>query len=456
MTTPSLALEKFDCEGKTNIADSLSRLCKNLDERNSNTKGKDFVQNIVEQIRPVAISLQEIESSSKEDSDIQKVKTGLYDSKWDQQIKSYKILENELCFCGDILLRGSKIVIPKTLREKVLEAAHEGHPGVVGMKARLRAKVWWPRYDKDVERLVKSCKGCTLVSAPNPPNPIKRRELPTHPWVDIAIDLLGPLPSGDYLLVVIDYYSRYKEIKACRDISSKAMIAILKEMFSRLGCPITITADNGKQFVSQEFRDFCQNNDIHLFNTIPYWPQQNGEVERQNRDIIKRLKISQIDKKNWKDSLLEYLTMYNSTPHTTTGKTPAELFFQRKFRDKIPMIDTFEYNYKDQDMDVRDRDREQKEKGKEYANKKRRVEDGNIKVGDEVYVKNMNKTNKLAPNYEPTRHTVVSSKGGDVNIENNETVQRLRRNMMHLKKVEGQWKILDEEMTETNGGESDN
>lgn len=106
---------------------------------------------------------------------------------------------------------------------------------------------------------------------------MKRRELPSAPWVDVAIDLLGPLPSNDYLLVIVDYYSRYKEVKITKNITSSQIINILKEIFSRLGYPASITADNGRQFVSQEFRSFLQECNVTLFNTVPYWPQQNGK-----------------------------------------------------------------------------------------------------------------------------------------------------------------------------------
>lgn len=72
------------------------------------------------------------------------------------------------------------------------------------MKARIRTKVWWPKCDKDAESVCKACKGCTLVSAPNPLNPLKPRELPSEPWVDVAIDLLGPLPSNDYIFTLLN------------------------------------------------------------------------------------------------------------------------------------------------------------------------------------------------------------------------------------------------------------
>lgn len=169
-----------------------------------------------------------------------------------------------------LLLRGSKIVIPSKLRPQILDAAHEGYPGVVAMKSRLRTKVWWPKIDREAENKVKCCKGCTLVSGPNPPTLMKRREFPTQAWVDVALDFLGPLPSGHYLFVVVDYYSRYKEIKVMKTITAKDTISVLKEMFSRLGVPISVTCDNVPQFTSEDFKTFCREFGVRLYHTIPY------------------------------------------------------------------------------------------------------------------------------------------------------------------------------------------
>lgn len=431
--------------GKTNIADPLSRLCKYSDQLLHSTI-EDYVHQIVELARPCAISMQQIIKESEADMEIVNVKKGIYNHQWDESVKPYKIFSDELCFYGDILLRGSRIVIPQNLRKQVLLAAHEGHPGVVSMKSRIRSKVWWPRIDKDVELMVKSCKGCTLVTLPNNPAPMKRRELPSEPWVDIAMDLLGPLPNNDYILVIVDYYSRYKEVKITRTITSSQIISILKELFSRLGYPLSITADNGRQFVSEEFKSFCHHCNIKLFNTVPYWPQMNGEVERQNRDIVKRLKISFSNKQDIRDALYEYLMMYNSTPHSVTGKTPSELFFKRMNRDKIPMLK--DMNETHNDSEVRDRDKLQKEKGKEYGDRKRKAEIPDLIEGDKVYVKEMVKNHKLSTTFNPTPHIVEQSVGGDFTIRNEETGQRLRRNVIHLKRIEGQWKSVEDETNE--------
>ena len=426
--------------GKTNIADSLSRLC-TLDN-NQPFEDEHHINQIVKHAKPTALEMDLITGASSQDEEIQLVKDALATNNWDPIINTYRIFQTELWTHNDLLLRGTKIVVPQKLRQQVLEAAHEGHPGIVAMKARLRTKVWWPKIDGDAEKLVKCCRGCTLVSTPNPPMPMTRRELPTQAWVDVAVDFLGPLPSGHYLFVIVDYYSRYKEIKPMKTITSAETIKTLREIFSRLGAPISITADNGRQFISDDFKTFCLELGIKIYFTTPYSPQQNGEVERQNRDILKRLRISQSQKSNWYDDLLLYLTMYNSTPHSTTGKTPSELFFGRQFRDKIPSLTGLGNQCS---TEHGDKDKIMKEKGKGYEDRKRRAEVTDIGIGEKVYVKNMVKTNKLTTNFGPTPHTVVNCKGPEYSLRNDETGQELKRNIVHLKKVEGQWKVCGNE-----------
>lgn len=428
--------------GKKNIADSLSRL-------SSSTKcpqpfdDENFINLVIEQSRPVAVTLRELKEACETDRELSLVRNGVYQNNWDQSVNNYKIFQHELCFQDELLLRGSKIVIPSVLRQKVLEAAHEGHPGIVAMKMRLRTKVWWPKIDSDAEHYVRSCKGCTLVSAPNPPNPMRRRQLPVQPWIDVAVDFLGPLPSGHYLFVIIDYFSRYKEVKITKTTDSAYTINTLKEIFSRLGIPVSITADNGPQFASAAFSNFCSEFGIRLYHSIPYWPQQNGEVERQNRSILKRLQISQSQKSNWQNDLLDYLVMYNSTPHSVTGKSPAELFYRRQFRDKLPSV--LDVEYSEIDLETRDKDVEMKAKGKEYADRKRRAAESSIQVGEKVYIKNMTKENKLSVPFNDAPHTVINKKGSDVELENDSNGVRLRRNVVHLKRVEGEWKVCSGE-----------
>ena len=85
------------------------------------------------------------------------------------------MVRSELSVIGKLVLRGTRIIVPSSLRGKVLNLAHEGHPGIVLMKRRLRTNVWWPNCDKDAERFCKSCPSCQMVSTSPQPEPLKVR-----------------------------------------------------------------------------------------------------------------------------------------------------------------------------------------------------------------------------------------------------------------------------------------
>lgn len=83
-----------------------------------------------------------------------------------------------------------------------------------------------------------------------------------------------------------------------KTITSRDTTEKIRETFADFGIPKTLTADNAPTFTSEEFKQFCLENGIELLHTIPYMPSMNGEVERQNRSLLKVLTISQNDKSN--------------------------------------------------------------------------------------------------------------------------------------------------------------
>ena len=247
-------------------------------------------------------------------------------------------MKNELCTIGKLVLRGDRIVIPHSLRKSVLESAHEGHQGIVKTKSRLRTKVWWPKMDVDTEQMCKGCHGCQVVGQFSPPEPMQRVEPPTGPWQDVAADLMGPMPSGENLLVVVDYYSRYYEVVVMRSTTTSKIVEALTGVFSRFGYPYSLKTDNGPQFVSKEFEEFLHECGIEHRTSPPLWPQANGKVERQNRTLLKTLKIAEVEGKRWTEELPKFLLAYRSTPQVSTGATPAFLMFGREIKTKLPEL----------------------------------------------------------------------------------------------------------------------
>lgn len=243
------------------------------------------------------------------------------------------------------------------------------------------------------------------------------------------MDLCGPLPTGHNLLVIVDYYSRFIEVEIMTKIDSAEIIKRLEVIFARFGFPLSITADNGRQFISEEFKQYCDVNNTKLISTTPYWPQQNGQVERQNRSLLKTLVISQNTKGDWRAELQKYLLAYRSTAHSVTGVSPAAMMFGREIRDKLPSI----HQPIETDSEIRDRDAERKEKGKEYE--RRGAKPIQIEEGDRVLVKRQIKENKLQSMFEPTEFVVVRRQGAEVTVESTVTKKLYRRNVAHVQRI---------------------
>ncbi|XP_055543303.1 uncharacterized protein K02A2.6-like [Wyeomyia smithii] len=226
-------------KGSANLADCLSRLAAHVEDphwteetdvfiRRVMVQSLSFLSGVVNELsfdseteeiiralqQAVAIDIEEVATATVSDQELQKVIKAIETDKWDQEdLKQYKPFRLEFSNINNLVMRGTKLVIPISLRSRMCELAHEGHPGQSMMKRRLRERCWWPGIDQTAVKICERCEGCQLVQSSNPPEPMTRRALPEKPWVDIAMDFLGPMPSGEYLLVVIDYYSRYIEIQ---------------------------------------------------------------------------------------------------------------------------------------------------------------------------------------------------------------------------------------------------
>lgn len=219
--------------GKTNLADVLSRLPVGnvgvpFEEKSDvyiraavcvissmivNNSDETFDNDVEASVRAIhesaALDVMEIEMATETDPDLQEVRKCIESGKWDNvAVKNFAHFKEEFGFTGNLILRNSKLVIPKILRSRMLELGHEGHPGESAMKARLRERCWWPKIDADIQKYVAQCSACQLVALPERPEPMSRKPLPLKPWIDLALDFLGPLPTGESILVVVDYFSR--------------------------------------------------------------------------------------------------------------------------------------------------------------------------------------------------------------------------------------------------------
>ena len=122
-----------------------------------------------------------------------------------------------------------------------------------------------------------------------------------------------------------------------KSTTSEKIVSMLSKIFFTHGLPSSLRTDNVPQFTSEHFTKYLEENGIEHRRTTPLWPQANGEIERHNRSILKRLRIAQAEGRNGKSEMDNFLMMYRSTPHSTTGVSQTELLFRRHIRTNYPI-----------------------------------------------------------------------------------------------------------------------
>ncbi len=158
-------------------------------------------------------------------------------------IAAYWNHRDEISETNGILLKGEKIIVPHSLRAKMLSHIHTGHFGIEKCKQRARDVLFWPGMGKEIKALVESCSICQERRNSTQKEPMISHPIPEQPWQVIATDLFT-WNNSDYI-VVVDYYSRYFEVEKITSLTSNTVIQKLKAMFARFGIPQTLISDNG-------------------------------------------------------------------------------------------------------------------------------------------------------------------------------------------------------------------
>ena len=102
---------------------------------------------------------------------------------------------------------GSRVVIPSKYHAKLLVEIHEGHLGVVKMKALARSYMWWSGMDREIEQVAKGCTGCQITQNNAEITLLHSWEWPARPWQRIHIDFAGPF-LGTMFLIIVDAHSK--------------------------------------------------------------------------------------------------------------------------------------------------------------------------------------------------------------------------------------------------------
>jgi transposase InsO family protein len=309
------------------------------------------------------------------------------------------------------------------LRWKLISNFHasiiSGHLGIRKTFHRLEERFYWRSMRRDVSSYINRCQKCQVSKILRVPPAPASSFSPESPWEVITVDLMGPYPPGTnqstYLLVVVDMFTKFVELFPLRKAKTEAVTEKLWLVCCRWGVPKVVLSDNGTQFTSAHYGEWCKALGIKPFYISAYHPQANM-TERYNQ-TIKTMIISTIEQcKHWDRCLPELSFALRTAQNDSTQFSPDYLNTGRIFR--TPFDNQMDISLPSS-KDVRDmgkrinliqsiaRDNIAHSKEVYLANYNKKAKDRLICVGDKVLLKSHFLSNasrgfsaKLAPRRE--------------------------------------------------------
>ena len=330
-------------------------------------------------------------------------------------VRKYLPYQAELSVSDDnMLLMGTRILIPSGLRSEMLDRIHEGHQGITKCRELARSSIWWPGISTDIRELVQNCRLCAMKQA-TILEPLVPSEMPERPWQKVATDLFQ-VGQATYV-VVVDCYSRFLEVAKLQDEKARTVINHIKSIFARHGIPNIVCSDNGPQYTSREFQDFSTSYGFTHVTSSPRHPSGNGEAERAVRTVKDLIKAP--------DPYIALLNYRNAPIHN--GYSPAQLLMSRSLNTKVPILpEKLRAKVPDQD-EVNSHETTYRLRMKNNFNQRHGARNlQKLDPGDDVWITDRNETATVQDQANHSRSYIVSTPQGDY-----------RRNRVLLQKLPG-------------------
>ncbi|GJV99958.1 reverse transcriptase domain-containing protein [Tanacetum coccineum] len=236
--------------------------------------------------------------------------------------------------CADQIIR--RCVDGKEALE-ILEACHSGptggHYGAnFTAKKVFDAGFFWPTIYKDAFEFVKTCDACQKQGKISQRDEMPQNAIQVCEIFDVwGIDFMGPFPSSrgnKYILVAVDYLSKWVEAKALPTNDARVVVKFLKSLFSRFGAPRAIISDRGTHFCNDKFDKVMSKYGVTHRLSTPYHPQTSGQVEVTNRGLKRILERTVGENRaSWSDKLDDALWAFRTAYKTPIGCTPYKLVY---------------------------------------------------------------------------------------------------------------------------------
>ena len=327
----------------------------------------------------------EMRRETEMDEDLQTLKKLIREG-WPEQksdvpepMKLYFDIRDTLGEQDGILLKGERVIIPKTLRKKTKGTLHAAHLGYDSMMRRARDTVFWPGMAQEIKQMAEHCEPCQQLKPENPKETLVQHDDGRIQFQKIGTDLFE-LETRHYL-VIVDYYTNLIEVDYLKTTTTKEVMNKMKAQFARYGAPAELVSDNASQFTSAEFQNFTIEWGIEHTTPDPMNPRANGKAEAAVKTIKTLMKKCSMDGTNVYMALLEL----RNTPRQDTGLSPNQMMFGRSTRTLLPTATNNTTNKKQ--MRVAENKKKSRQKVIKQSHDRSAKDLPPVKVGQSVFFK---------------------------------------------------------------------
>ena len=243
----------------------------------------------------------------------------------------------------------NQLIPPPDCRKEIIHLAHTGltggHLGLKKTLAQVQRRAYWCDWRADVTRFCRQCAGCAAYHRGPPPRTSNLQQMVVGaPFERVGIDLTGPHPRSKngyvYIMTYVDHFSKWAESVPLRNKETKSVAdALVDKIFTRVGLPLEILSDQGKEFDSALMHELCERLEIKKIRTSAYKPSTNGATERFHRTLNSMMgRVVSENQRDWCSRLLFIMAAYRAAQHESTGYSPNFIVYGQELVAPIDLV----------------------------------------------------------------------------------------------------------------------
>ena len=256
-------------------------------------------------------------------------------SQLSDEVRPYHQYRDNLTSFDGVVLYLDRVVIPPSLRSRILESLHSAHQGTSQMCSRAESSVFWPGMTPAISAMRANCPQCNRIAPSQPCMPPTPPIQPVYPFQAVVADYFTHM--GHHYLVMVDRYSNWPIVEETAN-GSNGLIRSLRRVFVTFGIAEELSSDGGTEFTASQTKVFLKAWRVnHRFSSVAF-PHSNNRAEVGVKSV-KRLLLDNTDAGGSlnTDAFQRAMLQYRNTPDRDTGLSPAMCLFGRPIRDFIPI-----------------------------------------------------------------------------------------------------------------------